>query len=282
MQDNVRHRIHLFASWTVIIGLLISIWTTVNALTGEYRVSGPFNNPNLYADYLIFTLFMFCIILDDFPVSNRYTKAFLSIGFLFPITISLFATESRAGLGALFLGILFYVSMNQEFQKKLNLSHIFTLVPGLVFIMYHATRYLSPGTISRFQLVLAGEDTGGRFTRWRSAVEVLVNSPIFGVGWGQHQEYVGSFYELHNTVLQVSVDAGIVGGLLFIAILIRGIRSSIQWSGRPTYVGSAAMGSFLTASISFSIFHNTLNFRTFWIVLAMIGSAELYYYKNHV
>jgi len=253
-----------------------------NVFTGDYRVSGPFNNPNLYADYLLFILFMFFIMINRLSISNEHRKILLAIGLMSPVIISLLGTESRAGLGALFLGFSFYILMSRDIQKKLNLTQFFVLISVSIFPIYYTLRHLFPETIHRFQLVLAGQDTGGRFTRWKSAVEVLTNSPIFGVGWGQHQEYVGSFYELHNTVLQVSVDAGIVGGLLFVLILIRGIRSSIQWSRKPIYTGSVAMGSFLIASISSSIFHNTLNFRTFWIILAMIGSIEIYYYRNSI
>lgn len=278
-------RIHIFAFCTVLMAFVVSVWTTIETFSGVWRPSGPFNNPNLYADYLLFSLFMLLFVVDREIDTNRYYRAvFLLVPLPF-ILISLLGTQSRSGIGALFVGIFVLASTNWRLIFKiLQKRKFFVSSAGVLFGFVLLIFSRDWAIISRFQSLTAGEATGGRFDRWSQYIDVLLDSYFIGVGWGQHQQYIESGFSLHNSLVQVTVELGIIGAIVLILIWLLVARRGLQLSMDRQYSYAIYLTAFLSATVANSMFHNNLNFRTFWMTLGLIGALEIdhweYYNKS--
>lgn len=274
-------RIYLFALSTTIVVTVFAGWTSIETLSGSFRPSGPFDNPNLYADYLLFSFFMVLLVLDQ-NWNELHNYKLMLLGFPIPlIVISLLGTESRSGIGAFIVGLAILILLNYDkYINKINSIRSFApLVIGLIGgILILFSRDWS--VITRFQSLSQGRATGGRFDRWIQSIDVLYESTFLGVGWGQHPQYIVSGHELHNTVVQVTVESGILGGILLVAIWLFVIRRGIQLALTKKYSHAIYLTAFLTATIANSVFHNNLNFRTLWLAIGLIGTMEICYWRD--
>jgi O-antigen ligase len=264
------------------MAFVVSVWTTIETFSGVRRPSGPIANPNLYADYLLFSLFMLILVVDREIDTNRYYRAvFLLVPLPF-ILISLLSTQSRSGIGALLVGIFVLASTNWRLMFKiLQKKEYFVSSAGVLFgfvLLLFSRRW---GIISRFQSLTAGEGTGGRFDRWYQFIDVIVDSYFIGVGWGQHQQYIESEVFLHNSLVQVTVELGIIGAIVLILIWLLVARRGLQLSMTRRYSYAIYLIAFLSATVANSMFHNNLNFRTFWITLGLIGALEIDYWEYY-
>ena len=80
--------------------------------------------------------------------------------------------------------------------------------------------FVPPAVIHRIGTVgqsIASADMGGRVTMWKKSIEVLAQHPLLGVGGGAVDHMIGG--AVHNTFLSVAAETGIVGLVLFLAIL---------------------------------------------------------------
>lgn len=136
---------------------------------------------------------------------------------------------SRAGFISCFLSLGFYFFN----QRKRYASVLMVLVAAMVTVsgslFWIEQGGISGGIVERFnfseELYLADDDQG-RIALWNSAIRVIEQNPFgYGVGMGfsRMKEIVGiEFREnnVHNIALQVALDCGLIGCLLFLAILV--------------------------------------------------------------
>jgi O-antigen ligase len=65
------------------------------------------------------------------------------------------------------------------------------------------------------------EDVAARIIQWRSFVPLLVQSPVFGVGFGEYNEfYYGNGYDVfpraaHSSVIKIGIEEGLIGLFLY-------------------------------------------------------------------
>ena len=64
---------------------------------------------------------------------------------------------------------------------------------------------------------IAGEDLGGRISIWHEAIAELAGHTLIGVGGGALPSLIGS--AAHNTFISVATETGLIGFILFLAIL---------------------------------------------------------------
>lgn len=281
LQRRPEHRIHTFAYLFAFTGTLVALVTTIRVFDGVYRVTGTFNNPNLYADYLVFTIFMILLLVDENLLQERRKRSWPLLLLIVPVLISLLGTQSRSGIGALLLGLVVLIVLKVDLVRSLlSIRRTIVSIGISVISSIFLLRLLNLGIVNRFTSLTSGSRTGGRFERWSQSILVLIDAPVFGVGWGQHPQYIDSTANLHNTVAQIFVESGLLGGIIFLVFIISVFRRGVQLTLKGEYSYTAYFVSFFVASAGNSIFHNTLNFRTFWIVLGLIGGVELAFYRD--
>lgn len=140
-------------------------------------------------------------------------------------------TGSRGGfLGLLAIGVLILFRSPKAVRKYA----VLTIVAGILLLSWAApAEYWNRiGTIYNYETDYNLSDSGGRLAIWRNGLQMLGDSPLFGVGIGTfslvHAQLSPSKLEIapHNTSLQVAAELGVVGLALFLYIIFVSIRDA--------------------------------------------------------
>ena len=130
------------------------------------------------------------------------------------------------------------------------------------------------------QLGQQGGALEGRWSIWTASVDVWMHHPIRGIGVGAHRTavtpilaqskiYKTASKKAHNTYISVLTETGIVGGLLFLGVLLSVFARLRQLSGWQRWYWSAQVGVLLIDAMSLSLEDN----KSVWIFLSLAVAA---------
>ncbi len=218
-------------------------------VTGENKfyyidlVSFTFLHPSYIG---MFEAFAFIIISIDLikgwsQFSNKRKWAYLSV--LLFLTLFIFLLTAKMAIASLFIfgNIAFFI------LAKNNLGRKYALLIILSCNIIALTALLSlPYTRERFKLLFTYDEVAyansvnSRSEIWKASIEVANQALLFGTGSGDAEKEltdaysrngfekgVAEAYNTHNQYLQVLVETGIIGLILFIAFFGFCIRAAL-------------------------------------------------------
>jgi O-antigen ligase len=195
-------------------------------IIGARPLIGPFVNPNYFASFLIPG---FCVATAFLLFGEGVYLRAVSAGFAAFLLFGMTQTSSRgatlAAVAAIALGVL-------RFSRSRKASR--SLVVGAVATVVLATAFASPSLIRKFS------DRGAldpynyqRPKIWRSAIHVITDHPVLGVGLGQFYDFskrysppvegtVARFLKrpaiAHSEYLQAAAESGLPAAALFFTL----------------------------------------------------------------
>ncbi len=218
------------------------------------RVGGVFEQPNMLGGFFVYNMFLF---LGFFLVYFPNIRYFL---LLLPFLICFRGIMVTFSRGA-YLGCAFGGLATVFFKNKVLFFAAFVLI---IFAILNPI-LLPAGIRNRMENTFYGgqvfstdindvEDPSAR-TRiilWTGAVEMIKESPIFGVGYGLFPYLIPSYApnlssgarDAHNTYLILAAEMGIPSLLIFMAILFILVKNS-NWLYRKTkdkFIKAFALG----------------------------------------
>ena len=124
----------------------------------------------------------------------------------------------------------------------------------------------------------ADESSAERYEAWRTGFDIFRESPVWGVGYGQFNEY--HFLTAHNTYVLVVAELGLVGAFLFSMLIWIAIKTPLtalrRYSGHPearvAEIWSVAMLASMIAILSGSAFLSFAYHYVLWIFLGLAGA----------
>lgn len=188
----------------------------------EYKMTASFEHYNDFAGYIevLLPFSLSCLL-----ASGEKYKFFF--GFLtFFLSYCFIMTMSRMGFVAVFIGMIFYILYVFSNFKMINFKKIviILLILCLVFsvFIFIAFKMLPYHWLSERSTITGS----GRLGIWKDSLIFLKTRPIFGVGIGNFMQQfkkmnpnINPTYA-HNCYLQIMEEAGIVGLLSFLSVLI--------------------------------------------------------------
>ncbi|HJU03381.1 MAG TPA: O-antigen ligase family protein [Actinomycetes bacterium] len=255
------------------------------------RAAAATGNPNMAASYMLSS----CFVAMAAPWPARLPARALVLGVL---VFAMWVTGSNGALSAFLVGLMVlglgaYLRGGRTREQVMALVGTAILVGGLLMVV--AVSLIGIPSIGRSDIdaFARGEQQGalanslGRLDRgvddrlqiwssgWRSAGPRLA----IGVGPGEAINYAvnlsGLHISLHNDMLAYLVERGVLGLLgfvLFHAVLIRGSGRLLVAKGRPIEI-YRGLGPAVVANLVFSMSHETLHFRHIWVMYAMVVAA---------
>jgi hypothetical protein len=232
--------IHLRQIWSVWL-----VMCTVLALGGVWLLSlglteGDFRNElinlsNVRLGYVCAIAIIF--LIATYKPRKGWRRSFFSLLGLFVFAIGTVTSGSKASLVflsltvLLFLLICSYLGWKQSLRVFLFIMMLFVfLISGLAYLHYSGLFALK-WTISAeaFRYGIASRVYLGRYYLERGLV-----SPVFGIGFSQAWA-LGQGWSPHNALIEVFVQAGVVGLALFLsfvfATLANGWRALLRSKG---------------------------------------------------
>ena len=238
------------------------------------RVYSTLGNPNVLGEYLLLiTPFAAASLL----AAKTWPKRFLYLLCLGLMLICLIFTSSRgAWLGMLFAAAIFLVMLDARF--------ILLGIVGLV-VLYFA---LPDWVIDRFASIgdMSDSSTSYRVYIWLGTIAMLKDYWFSGIGPGNsafNLVYPAYSYNTisaphaHNLYLQLLCDAGILGLLLLLLVILSFYRTVLSAASRAkdrktrVYLAAsaAAVGGFLLQGMTDYSFYNNRVTLFFWVVIAL-------------
>jgi len=276
-----------FAIVSVVVAVGWSVWTVYdNLVVGVQRPSGPFENPNIYANYLVFNAFLALganALLEEtgtrslMPWLRRYRLLMLS-GVSAVLVLGLLSTGSRGGLLAFAAGNV--AAVRCWIPKRLTPKAGIAAVLGALVCAAAVYWFLQnhPYILTRMARTGAQDhNVTDRLDLWGAARDAFYQQPLFGIGYGQFPHYADYSHGLepkvsHQTYLSAAAELGVLGvaacAWLVGAILKDSWLLGFARGGRV----SAALFGFMVAVCMQATLANVDQFRTVWIAFGMIAA----------
>jgi O-antigen ligase len=254
-------------------GLMDATWLDKELFEGvALRVFSTFGNPNVYGEYILLILpIVFAMIFVSKKIVAKLYYLFISAILLFNLLLTL----SRGCYLALALAFFVFICL-------INVRLISLFIIGLFAIM----PLLSDIVISRIVSITNFSDssTSFRLMIWQGTLRMLKD--FWFVGLGQGEAAFNSVYPLysfntvfaphaHNVYLQIFVEMGILGLIIFIGLITVFLKTIISYKCKSlddkfiTAGFYAAFSGFLFQGLFDYVFYNYRIFLIFFIILGL-------------
>lgn len=193
------------------------------------RLIGFSSNPNQLAAFCCIFPFL---SLNLFFNSNNILEKILGISSLifsslvgfFSLSDGLIVSWVVAFVFLLFQLIISYFKKSQHLLTIKNIVLFFFVITGIIMFLNYYYIFVREGIDDIYDNGGQGDD---RINRWIIALKTLNYSPLFGFGPGSYGGRAVSFEneEVHNTYLDLALNAGILGVIIFLLLLFDVFRS---------------------------------------------------------
>lgn len=256
------------------------------------RAMGTFYDPNMFADYLVLSLFVVLSLGEEIGRLLRWASIAL-------LLTAIVATKSNGGVTSLSVGLAAWL-LARAWTARLSPAGLLALglfcatavLGGLWLVkgMGFGEKTLE-GVQSRSVLGRAGHSSEGRIHIWQSLLQRYADKPI-GIGPGnssellltaEERERVDSMLskEAHNDYLAYLIERGPLALLGLLILKLQALGKAASWWRRRVSEGhrsgaalAAATLAALVASSMHSITLETLHFRHEWLFLAMVCAMD--------
>lgn len=244
------------------------------------RVIGSFGNPNAYAEYLVVALVVVAaLVLTERGVRRGVAAVVLAGGMM-----AFALTYTRGSWLALLAGVL-VASMVADIRWSVAFGAAGAALLALV-----------PGGIDRLTSIFTAK--GGASVRlplWRMALHMVELHPLTGVGLGGYLKALTAqvratpemlpagteVFSAHDSYLMVAAETGVPGGLAFVWLVLRIVRScgmyasrlargSADWLRHAAF--TAGIVAFAANAITDNTFQNPRGATLFWVLAGLMAA----------
>lgn len=248
---------------------------------GEARASGPLEDPNDLAYFLVAALPLLAALAPG--KSARATWRWVAVGVVaLVLAAGAAATFSRGGALALAAAGGWLVA-----RRVVPVKVVLGGVAALVVVACGALVFAGPALDRALQekSYIAGTNVDTRGLRWEAAARMVSAHPALGVGPGGFRDNYPAFSRnaevdeqtpvAHNMYLEVAAELGVAGFGLFVGLLAVAAVSS----ERVLRVGwrreMAAVQASLIAVVVASTFLSQQYYLPLWSLVAVVAAADL-------
>jgi O-antigen ligase len=265
---HIRQRMlgaYVIGCWCGVLSVLYSfISGTQYKESGRY--SSAFGDPNFLALALVIGIPIACYLVSQ---ESHAAKKVLFIAYVPAAIASIVVTGSRGAAlsllaSSLVLGILAV--------RKIRLHWVLAAVAACLVVVYA----LPPDAMGRLGTIpdeLQNGSLSGRRTYWDAGMPLLEAHPMRGLGAGAGDGFLSSTLGIekvfHSTPLEVAIDGGAVGVLLFYGALVCGLVSVWKSDYMQRAFSIAVCAAWLVGSFSLSWELHKVT----WFLLGLIVSA---------
>lgn len=275
-RGRARRLVPVAAAVSVAVAVAFAGWTVVAAVLWDVvRPSGPFENPNLFGNYLVFNACMAGLVAVTWPGDRSNRVRVASLAALPVLLLALATTESRGSMLAL-AGATATVLL--AFRGRVERA---TLLRGIAAVGATVVALLSVLALygAAFLSHMAGrlsKNVGIRLELWAGGLEAFRSAPLLGIGYGQAASYLEFHAGLsafpHNVYVTVAAETGLVGLVAFLLSFAWVLRDGWRDAGRAAAL--AFLVAFLVGTAVQGGVTDVDKFRTLWIAVGFVAAYD--------
>lgn len=201
-----------------------------------------FQHPSYLSMFLLFAIIIAFESMLDKAVRMIYRSYWLIISIILLLSIYLLSSRAEILAAIITIPVYFLFKFRGSGKKRLIILSaivgLFILIPVLVSNP-RFKYYMQIGKETELTAKMLNES---RLSIWKVALKIIKENPVLGVGTGDIQDELNKEYSLsgsndlnvsnninaHNQFLEIILENGLIGLLLFISILL--VMFSIAWS----------------------------------------------------
>jgi O-antigen ligase len=250
---------------------------------GNTRVSGPFEQPNVFAQLTA--------IAVPVGLALTFSTKGLKRGLLGVMTglnaAGTLLTQSRSAFLGIIIGVALLIYLTEQIKRP---RHYVTLaLVSLASIISLSITGLGEKVFERLKpetTIIETEDAErhvGRTLTFPVAVEIFLERP-WGAGYGQAKHLIGEELGVdarsaHNILLSWTVEFGILGLVVAIWLMFRQVRMLSQVTRHPLnaewrMLGAGCLGAVMATWIH-NMVHATLHSGLVWLFFAIASSVAM-------
>jgi O-antigen ligase len=252
----------------------------LNQMTTGYHITGCFGNPGILANYLV------CVLPVALVYALESNKPYIKIPAVivfFLILVLLVLSRARASWIAGVIVLMFILSVKYNLLQKLKRRLNSTFKRALFVLVFTTLSVSSLYGLYQYKL----DSANGRLFIWNQSLKIIKERPVFGTGFNtfpviypayqaayfkenpeaiKHGYLAGDNINAFNEFIEIAVELGIIGLLLFLSflfVIFKEAVNSIKLRNTPELIISISsiMAIVITAFFSYP-FHN--NARVFF------------------
>jgi O-antigen ligase len=246
--------------------------------SGQFRVGGPGGDPDFLAVSVLFPTLVAISMMFE-PVSRLIKAAVLLVMLL--LLISLLATGSRGGLGALLIGAgIFWLFTRMRYKFLIGAA------AGLVVVTTALLLSLAgAASTERYTGESGGKSLIYRMGWTKMAMLMIEDHPLVGVGTGnfvtQYNRYSRTVpyvprspYWTHNSFLQTWAENGVFAFIAYCGLFVTAAGAMLRVIQRTRDPGLRRLAVLLLSGVCALFFFagtsNVLENENYWIVFSLV------------
>ena len=223
------------ARMLLLVGLAAAVMGLYQGLVLDTRPLSTFVDPNVYAAFLSLIALPAAgyFLLSAGHKSNKYAWMLGAIYFILVFAIAL--TNGRAANVTLWMGLAVIIGVAWKHVPRTSLGILFVCSAAALAL---ANLHLHGDVVERvYSLADPATATSTRLLIWKGAWEMVKDHPLLGTGLGTYwllwppyrlpDDSSGGYY-VHNDYLQLWVETGLPGLLLFVAFFVFVLRMYVR------------------------------------------------------
>lgn len=271
-------RIWTWTATALSLGSLAGITGAVTIIPSDgYRSNGYFQDPNLYAGFLLLSLSIVLFLATLGEVTWLPLQSLAIVG-------GLVTTGSRAGMASLaLLLVLALVIINSARLRATILGLVGVSMLLFGWLLLRGDGRTSVLGLDRLVSASADVDDDPRLRLWGLAIEKWLDQPVWGIGLGQFERFssqvegrlksTGLGYVTHNTFLFFLVAFGVLGLGLFLFLLFW-LTVRLYASNLPRPACHALFSGLVVLCSQFMTL-NLQNLRYVWIYFGLMLALSM-------
>jgi hypothetical protein len=249
---------------------------------GDRFSAGPFNNPNDFS-----VLVLMALIFKMYLASKKGMITFKDFIFVPILTILGFLSQSRTFIfGLLIIGIIFiFKTIFDLFKGKTQFVKLLSFLLFLFLILYISPigELIINPAINRILNPRGGDITAERLTFWFQYINHAIEYPILiFLGAGNESGFI-NLHNIsdvpHNAIIELVLFSGVVGLMIFIAILIK-LFQSISDKSEVIKIGLLDLTPLIVIFGIYMTRHNPINIS--FIYIYFVSTCLIFYQKGHI
>lgn len=273
VREQPRRLVPVGAAASVLLSVGFATLSLYEAVVWDVvRPDGPFNNPNIFGNYLVCNACLALLVRDSW-LGRRWPLVHWSAVLAVPLLVTaVVVTGSRGSMlaiaGATATIVLLYSRRVSTSRIVGGVAAIGTAMAAIVAaLVYSGATFLTHLHQRLFK------DLENRFEMWSVAAEAFRSSPLVGIGYGQLPGYMhlqtGREYAAHNVYMTIGAEVGLFGLVAFLGLLAWVLLDG--WRLARTEPAVVFLAAVVGATAVQGIGTDVDNFRTLWIVVGLAG-----------
>lgn len=214
--DSDIHNMQLGLLLGCVASIVLAVPSIIDIQNVDFRLVGGIGQPNYFASHISLGVLGGVAWGPTLTTKSRRWFVYLlsSVG-----VAAVILTASRGAMVGLLLGLALLLVIHRNRFAAFLLALV---ASGVLLLASPSSQILPRQITTRFVLADITQTGGaGRLEIWRDYLSLFLDHPFLGVGAGDAQYRLGLPYEVseHNTYLGILVEGGVVGAVLFSAVL---------------------------------------------------------------